>query len=561
MITPDASAAPLQNDSTQGWWRELTRYQWLVLVVAIFGWLFDTMDQQLFNLARSPAIKDLHGSKEFQWYAGLTTAIFMLGWATGGIIFGILGDRLGRARTLTLTILLYSLFTGLSALSQSLWDFTFYRFLTGLGVGGEFAVGISLVAEVMPERARPHALGWLQACSAFGNISAALISMGLGTLEGFKVLGGLQVWRVMFLVGAVPAFLAIFIVRRLKEPERWTAMRAQKDVKLGSVAELFSTPRWRRNAIAGLVLAISGVVGLWGIGFFGFDLVRAVFHQTYEKEAIAQGGDQLDREFVQYLLKHPAELPASKKAVPSADALVSPQAKRLYGAILQLADAGATISTESAVETATRSQESLPISDRFAREQLLDFLAPAPVGSSPTNLSERIADRRMEIDGRLTNVSGIYGLLFNVGAFFGVHLFSKMAQFMGRRPAFAISFIAALVTTAYSFWFLETYWDVFWMVPIMGFFQLSIFGGYAIYFPELFPTRLRSTGISFCYNVGRYLAAGGPLLLGTLAAQVFGSHGVTMSWRLAGVCMCSFFLLGLAALPFAPETRGQPLPE
>ena len=112
MNTPDASALPRQNDLTQKWWRELSRYQWLVLVVAIFGWLFDTMDQQLFNLARSPAIKELHGSKEFQWYAGLTTAIFMIGWATGGIIFGILGDRLGRVRTLTLTILLYSLFTG-----------------------------------------------------------------------------------------------------------------------------------------------------------------------------------------------------------------------------------------------------------------------------------------------------------------------------------------------------------------------------------------------------------------------------------------------------------------
>src|SRR5207245_4863090 len=102
---------------------------------------------------------------------------------TGGIAFGVLGDRIGRARTMALTILVYSLFTGLSALSVSIWDFVLYRFLTGLGVGGEFAVGVALVAEVMPDSARPRALGWLQASSALGNMTAALISLALGSLE------------------------------------------------------------------------------------------------------------------------------------------------------------------------------------------------------------------------------------------------------------------------------------------------------------------------------------------------------------------------------------------
>ena len=100
------------------------------------------------------------------------------------------------------------------------------------------------------------------------------------------------------------------------------------------------------------------------------------------------------------------------------------------------------------------------------------------------------------------------------------------------------------------------------MIPLMGFCQLSIFGGYAIYFPELFPTRLRSTGISFAYNVGRYISALGPLLLGFLADIAFASVGdQTTRLRYAGVTMCSFFLLGLVVLPFAPETRGQKLPE
>ena len=116
-------------------------------------------------------------------YGGYATSIFMIGWAIGGLVFGILGDKIGRAKTMMLTILLYSVFTGLSALSVGVWDFAFYRFLTGLGVGGEFAVGVALVAEVMPDRARTSALGWLQALSAVGNMMAALISIGLGELE------------------------------------------------------------------------------------------------------------------------------------------------------------------------------------------------------------------------------------------------------------------------------------------------------------------------------------------------------------------------------------------
>src|SRR5262249_2484153 len=147
----------------QPWWRQLNRYHWFVLMVAALGWLFDTMDQQLFNIARRPAIRKLMEPSPgvepdkgtIADYSGYATSIFLIGWGTGGIIFGILGDLVGRARTMMATILVYSVFTGLSALSHGFWDFALYRFLTGLGVGGEFAVGVSLVAEVMPDAARP----------------------------------------------------------------------------------------------------------------------------------------------------------------------------------------------------------------------------------------------------------------------------------------------------------------------------------------------------------------------------------------------------------------------
>src|SRR5213593_236725 len=119
------------------WFKALNGYHWWVLSVASLGWLFDTMDQRIFVLSRGPAMNSLlpagTAAADVTWYSGLATAIFMAGWAIGGFFFGIMGDRWGRAKTMMLTILVYSMFTGLSALSRTWWDFMAYRFLTGLG--------------------------------------------------------------------------------------------------------------------------------------------------------------------------------------------------------------------------------------------------------------------------------------------------------------------------------------------------------------------------------------------------------------------------------------------
>ena len=145
----------------RAWYRELNGYHWFVLVVCTLGWLFDCLDQQLFNIARQPAVRELlPPGEKLEYYTTMATSMLLVGWATGGIIFGILGDRIGRAKTMFWTILAYSVFTGLSGFSYGIWDFILYRFMTGLGVGGQFAVGVSLVAEVMPDLARP-----LWACS------------------------------------------------------------------------------------------------------------------------------------------------------------------------------------------------------------------------------------------------------------------------------------------------------------------------------------------------------------------------------------------------------------
>src|SRR3982750_3659330 len=187
MSQTGSTSGDVPAERKYAWYRELNGYHWFVLSVASMGWMFDTMAQQLFNLARKPAIRELLGGASgpvVDKNAAWATAIFMIGWAIGGVFFGVLGDRIGRVKTMTITILSYTVFTGLSVLSSSVLTFNMFRFLCGLGVGGQFAVGVALVAEVVPSRARPYALGFVQASSAIGNMIAALTGIVGGQMGG-----------------------------------------------------------------------------------------------------------------------------------------------------------------------------------------------------------------------------------------------------------------------------------------------------------------------------------------------------------------------------------------
>jgi len=505
------------------WYRELSGYHWFVFVIATLGWMFDCLDQRLFVLARSRAMEELlepcraeieqQVLEEFaaaatqeqsagddaqavqtpqstaeqqqvivqrrfraavEFYSSIATAMLLVGWATGGLLFGVLGDRLGRAKTLMLTILTYSLFTGLSGISFRWWDFVLYRFLTGMGVGGAFAAAVSLVAEVMPPRARPHTLGLLQSFSALGNITGSLIGLLLlpvvVTAPEWLLGGHIAGWRLMFVVGFLPAVLVVIAMNRLKEPESWLAARAAAKAaaqsgqpapqKLGSLAELLGDRRWRKHTIIGVLLVTAGAVGLWGVGFWSPELIR------------------------NHVLKDEPK---------------------------QVQDA----------------------------------------------------------------VSSVATALQDVGAFFGMLVFTFITAYIGRRGAFALCYLLCLVVVSMVFGFMSQKWQVYWMIPLLGFATLSVFGGFAIYLPELYPTRLRSTGTGFCYNVARYLTAIGVFTMGSLtvlytwlfskpsAERFFAFFGaeVPPPFRAATVTVAMIFLLGLAVLPFAPETKDKPLPE
>jgi MFS family permease len=433
----------------------VTWYHWLVVLIASGGWLFDCMDQRIFILARESALKEVSGGlaadAQIKIWIGQATMWMMIGWATGGIFFGWLSDRWGRVKTMVVTLLVYSGFTGLSGMSHSVDQFIAYRFLVGLGVGGMFGAATTLVAESVPGRFRTLALGSLQTLSACGNIIGSALSLGVRPGQA-DVLFGMSGWRIIFFIGILPAILVVPIVLVLREPERWKEARRRAldgtgdGRKVGSIPDLVSDRRWRRNLLVGVCLGLSGMAGLWGIGFFSPELISTTLRARGETQEVI---DQV----------------------------------RAVGTLLQ-----------------------------------------------------------------------------DVGAFFGMLTFTALAGAIGRRKAFFGGFFLCLVITIFVFNRLETRTDAYWMLMLMGFAQLSVFAGYSIYFPELFPTRLRGTGVSFCYNIVRYLAAAFPWALGQLNG-LLAAQGFTDPFRKAATALAFIYLLGMVALIWAPETRGQPLPE
>lgn len=424
-------------------WREgVTPYQWRVLIAAWLGWVFDSMDSMIYALVLHPALHDLLQPNSggaavsdgaIGWYGGIIFSIFLVGWAIGGVLFGVAADHFGRTRTLVVTILIYALFTGLAALSQDWWHLAIYRFLTALGIGGEWAAGAALVAEVWPEEKRAKAAGILQSAWAVGFFLAAAWYL---LLQDYS-------WRVLFVVGILPALAAVLVRLWVKEPDRWVNARAQERQsgadRHPKIPELFQG-RLRRATWVGSALAFVAVFGLWGATNWTPTLVRAL---------------------------------------PDMAGLPEAQLKR-------------------AVFYAT--------------------------------------------------------MALNLGALAGYLSFGPLADRFGRRPAFALMCAGSLVMVPVTFLAPHAYVHVLLLLPLLGFFNNGIFSGFPIYLPELYPTRLRATGAGFCFNAGRVLASLGPFVTGFLVTAL-GSFGRAAS------AVALIYLVGLAILPFAPETRGTPLPE
>jgi MFS family permease len=261
------------------WYAEVTRYQWLVLAIASAGWMFDAFEGQLFNITRAQMLADLIGpassTSQVRMWGDVFLGIFLLGGTVGGLAFGSLADRYGRKPTMAFTILFYSVFSGLTFFATELWHVAVLRFLVALGVGGEWAVGATLVAEVFPARARARASGIFHATSVIGTSLAAVAGLLVGSS-----------WRYAFILGLLPALLVFWVRNHIEEPDRWKRS-GEEGRRLGSFSELFSIAQWRRPAIFGLLLAGVGLGTFWGVTVAGQDLTQALLLRTGATPGVA----------------------------------------------------------------------------------------------------------------------------------------------------------------------------------------------------------------------------------------------------------------------------------
>jgi MFS family permease len=395
---------------------DMNRTQWIVLFAAWLGWGFDVFDGLLFNYVAPNCVPTLLGLKigspearraMLVWGTALTS-ILLVGWGVGGILFGKIADRIGRTRTLMLTMLVYSLGTASCAAAPNIWVLMLCRVVASLGIGGEWAAGAAMVAEVVPEKRRVEAGALLYTSAPMG--------LFLATFANFQIAGVLfkgspeTSWRYVFLCGLVPAVVAFVVRLFVKEPERWREATAQAaPPRLG---ELF-TPEMRARTRSGFSMAVIALIAWWTVSAL-LPMVAAGLAQV---QAHGAGLDQ---------------------------------------------------------------KAALALSERWK--------------ATATNF-------------------------FNLGGLIGTLLTVPAAKLMGRRQMFAIYYAASAAAILATFGLDLSPETRLYMYFFIGLSIFGVFGSFTYYLPELFPTRLRGTGAGFCYNVGRFIAAGGPFLVGAVAAR------------------------------------------
>jgi len=244
---------------------ELTSEQWRSGVAAWLGWTFDGLDMHLYTLVYAPFVAELIGATStldtsVGRYASVIQGGFLLGWAIGGAAFGALGDVLGRSRTLALTVLTYALFTGLSCLAQSWWHLLVFRFVAALGIGGEWALGASLLTETWPSRWRPWLAALLQTGVNVGILMAVASNVALSSIVAERP-------RWIFVVGVLPAFLVFWIRRNVPEPAEWHAARRADQRHAARFGDLFRGSVRRTTVITTAVCAIS-LTAHWAFMFW-----------------------------------------------------------------------------------------------------------------------------------------------------------------------------------------------------------------------------------------------------------------------------------------------------
>ena len=260
----------------QSWYRTLTRTQWQTLLASNLGWVFDGFETYALILTVGVALHQLLAPSQYPKipaFAGAIIATTLCGWALGGVLAGVVADYIGRKRTMIIAILMYSVLTGLSAFSWDWVSFAILRFLVGLAIGSEWVTGTAMTAEFWPDHARGRGIGLFQSGFGIGFFLASFVWLFVGA-------SGPNSWRIMYLLGVLPALMTLWIRRTIPESAMWEranerrkAARRAPALSVGdnpaltrfTLAGLFADPVIRKRTIIAFLMATSSAVGFWGI--------------------------------------------------------------------------------------------------------------------------------------------------------------------------------------------------------------------------------------------------------------------------------------------------------
>lgn len=487
--------------------------RWLALTAALLGWMFDGFEMGLFPLVAGPAIHDLLPNAEAQtvdlWF-GVATSLFLIGAATGGVLFGWLGDRLGRVRAMTYSVLTYAIFSGLCGLTTSPAQIAGLRFVSALGMGGEWSLGVALVMELWPDSSRALLAGLIGAVANFGYLLVGVISLGLeGILpalhDGLVFLGlspsqaswltANSGWRILLLLGATPALLTFFIRLFVPESKRWEGER-----------ELGKTSHWATSdLLAVLIGAVAGcsLVAIW---------------TSLLNYSVSVGASLVLLAVILFGYSYPMIRYLQRSAGPASTYRDwKPTLGRMYLA--------ACLSGIALLGTWASIQWAPTWAYQLAGKEIPQAKAYAQMSLA-------------------------------LGACFGTIVAALMGDWFGRKLTYAILCLSSLGAVL-LFFQTSANFDFFFVVKlfIAGATTASFYGWLPLYLPELFTTGVRATGQGFGFNFGRVIAAVGTLQMANLRLYFDNSYPKACS------ALSFIYLLGLVAIYFAPETRGKPLPE
>ena len=509
--TPELSATKLMNESPK-----LSRAQWMVLIAAFLGWMFDGFEMGLFPLIGGAALGDLLGPNSppgdaAKWF-GSIIAVFLVGAATGGVLFGWLGDKIGRVKAMSLSIFTYAIFTGLCGFATEAWHISALRFVASLGMGGEWSLGVALVNEIWPGKSRALVAGLIGAAANVGFLLVGVLSLVLvsfiGGIKEFMLGVGLSeaiisklmdnsAWRFLMISGAFPALLIFFIRLFVPESKKWEAERdrgatghwANQDllgVLVGCLAALAIIWAWSpAGPAAGLAVVIT-VVGL-GITLMGY---LFPVRKYLARAAVAGNLRGMDGKHIVRMM--------------------------IFGAGL----AGvALLGTWGSIQWAPR----------WAAQ-----MAPDP----------------------LQHAKEYTQIVSATGAIVGTIVAALVAGRFGRRITYTLICFGSIASCLFLYQANTTFGPMFLVSMFFaGLLTAAFYGFFPLYLPELFPTAVRATCQGFAYNFGRILAAVGGLQTATLMGM-FGN-----SFAKAGSALAAIYLIGVFIVWLGPETKGKELPD